>query len=124
MPLCSQTLNACCWGFIMHTPPWRKAAVRVSGMPIKACADRLRGEIEVFGNPPVFPEDEEPPSPEPADAAAAADPTKFKATKGKAAAKKGKGVTQWDILKNSGIPEADIHMFQCALPVLLGIHFK
>jgi leucyl-tRNA synthetase len=83
-------------------------------MPIKACADRLRGEIEAYGNPPVIPDDEEPPAPEPDDAAAAAsaEPTKFKAKKGKATAKKGRGVTQWDILKNSGISEADIHMFQ------------
>lgn len=34
--------------------------------------------------------------------------------KGKAAAKKGKGATQWDILKNSGIPEDEIPNFQCA----------
>ena len=26
-----------------------------TGMPIKACADRLRREIEQYGNPPVFP---------------------------------------------------------------------
>lgn len=79
-------------------------------MPIKACADRLRGEIEAYGCPPVFPQDEDPPVPE-ADAPAAG----VKVTKkGKAAAKKGKGATQWDILKNSGIPEDEIPNFQCA----------
>lgn len=85
-------------------------------MPIKACADRLRGEIEAYGNPPQFPdEDAKEPEPEPAAAGAAppTDPTKFKATKGKVASKKGKGATQWDILKNSGIPEEEIHQFQC-----------
>ena len=87
-------------------------------MPIKACADRLRNEIEEYGNPPKFPEEEE----ESADAAPAVagaapvDPTKFKATKSKAAAKKGKGATQWDILKHSGIPEDEIDLFQCAAP--------
>jgi leucyl-tRNA synthetase len=30
-----------------------------TGMPIKACADKLRGEIEQYGNPPVFPKEEE-----------------------------------------------------------------
>ena len=82
-------------------------------MPIKACADRLKNEIKKYGCPPVISAEPEPE----VDAGAAAapdDPAKFKATKGKAAAKKGAGVTQWDILKNSGIPEDDIHMFQCA----------
>ena len=83
------------------------------GMPIKACADRLRNEIEKYGAPPVIPDEPEPEAPPPATAGAAPpDPTKFKATKGKAAAKKGKGVTQWDILASSGIPEDEIHMFQ------------
>lgn len=31
-----------------------------TGMPIKACADRLKREIEQFGNPPKFPDAEEP----------------------------------------------------------------
>lgn len=31
-----------------------------TGMPIKACADKLKREMETFGNPPVFPQDEEP----------------------------------------------------------------
>lgn len=84
-------------------------------MPIKACADRLKGEIEEYGLPPVFP-DEEPAEQDQAEAAA----SDVKVTKkGKAAAKKGKGATQWDILKNSGIPEDEIHNFQyvlCYLP--------
>lgn len=36
------------------------------------------------------------------------DPTKFGGKKSKAAAKKGVGSTQWDILKMSGIPEDEI----------------
>lgn len=30
-----------------------------TGMPIKACSDKLKREIELFGNPPVFPKEEE-----------------------------------------------------------------
>lgn len=29
-----------------------------TGMPIKACADKLKREIETFGYPPQFPADE------------------------------------------------------------------
>lgn len=31
-----------------------------TGMPIKACADKLQRELETFGYPPQFPTDEEP----------------------------------------------------------------
>lgn len=30
-----------------------------TGMPIKACADKLKREMEVFGYPPLFPEEED-----------------------------------------------------------------
>lgn len=30
-----------------------------TGMPIKACADKLKREMELFGNPPKFPQDQE-----------------------------------------------------------------
>ena len=30
----------------------------VTGMPIKACADKLKREMEDFGFPPAFPEDD------------------------------------------------------------------
>ena len=40
------------------------------------------------------------------------DPTKFSGKKSKAVAKKGAGNTQWDILKLSGIPEAEIPSFR------------
>lgn len=29
-----------------------------TGMPIKACADKLKREMEQFGSPPVFPKEE------------------------------------------------------------------
>lgn len=31
-----------------------------TGMPIKACADKLKREMELYGNPPNFPLEEEP----------------------------------------------------------------
>lgn len=31
-----------------------------TGMPIKACADKLQRELETFGYPPKFPTEEEP----------------------------------------------------------------
>ena len=96
-----------------------------TGMPIKACADKIKREIEMYGNPPVFPSDEEreaeAAAKEAAKAKAAAaaepkaDPTKFKATKGKAAAKKGVGATQWEIMRMSGIPDEEIAAFADSL---------
>jgi hypothetical protein len=84
-------------------------------MPIKACADRLKAEIEQYGCPPIVP-DEEPEVSEatPAEGAAGGEGAKKKASKGKVAAKKGKGSTQYEVLKNSGIPEEEIPSFQCA----------
>ena len=46
-------------------------------------------------------------------AAAEKDPAKFSGKKSKAAAKKGAGSTQWDILIRSGIPEAEVPRFRC-----------
>ena len=88
-----------------------------TGMPIKACADKIRNEIEKFGNPPVFPSEEE------MEAEIEAkrqlkeqemkdkDPTKFAAKKSKAAAKTGKQATQWGIMQSSGIPDEEIPEF-------------
>lgn len=97
-------------------------AFHCTGMPIKACADRLAQEMEDFGCPPVFPGEEEE-TEESAAAAAAADaaaasaaaekdPSKFSGKKSKAAAKKGTGATQWEIMRLSGIAEADIPAFK------------
>lgn len=87
-------------------------AFHCTGMPIKACADKLKREIDTYGCPPVFPEEsEEADLPAAAEETGPVDPTKFVAKKSKAVAKKGKGATQWDILKMSGIPESDIPQF-------------
>jgi hypothetical protein len=47
------------------------------------------------------------------------DPTKFSGKKSKAAAKKGPGATQWQILRQSGIPEEDIPAFRWGLRAAL-----
>ena len=101
-------------------------AFHCTGMPIKACADRLAQEMEDFGCPPVFPgegEEEGEGTEESAAAAAAADaaaasaaaekdPSKFSGKKSKAAAKKGAGATQWEIMRLSGIAEEEIPAFR------------
>jgi hypothetical protein len=79
----------------------------------QACADKLDRELTLYGCPPVFPTEEA--EPEPAAEAAPADPkdpTKFSGKKSKAQAKKGPGTTQYDILKQSGIPEEEIPNFR------------
>ena len=99
-------------------------AFHCTGMPIKACADRLAQEMEDFGCPPVFPGEEEETGGEESAAAAAAadaaaasaaaekDPSNFSGKKSKAAAKKGTGATQWEIMRLSGIPEDEIPAFK------------
>ncbi|KAF4126325.1 leucyl-tRNA synthetase [Geosmithia morbida] len=85
-----------------------------TGMPIKACADKLVNEIAMFGkdfsgfNPddaaPV--EDKKPVAKQ-----AREDPTKFTAKKGKAAAKTVKMQYQFQIMQAVGVPLEDIHLF-------------
>ena len=86
-----------------------------TGMPIKACADKLVNEISMFGRDfqgykaeeSVV---EEKPAAE-AKPAAKEDPTKFKATKGKTAAKTVKMKYQFQIMQAIGIPSQEIHKF-------------
>ncbi|EPZ31038.1 leucyl-tRNA synthetase [Rozella allomycis CSF55] len=79
-----------------------------TGMPIKACADKLKREIEEYGNPPVFPkevvEEEE-------EVNENVDPTKIKKKHGKALAKSSGAKYQWDIMLSLGIPESEIPKF-------------
>ena len=87
-------------------------AFHCTGMPIKACADKLKREIDLYGSPPVFPTQEEAaPKPEAASEPAAGK-NKAKGKKSKAVAKAGTAKTQWEILAQSGIPEAEIPAFQ------------
>jgi len=69
-----------------------------TGMPIQACANKLKRELEEFGNPPKFPVDNE-------------KPDSSQNVKSKVAAKTGKVRRQWDILLQSGIEEGRIHKF-------------
>lgn len=83
----------------------------VTGMPIKACADKLIREMEMFG--PDFenykPEDE-PEAPAPVQGAPNAT-NPGKATKGKAAAKKTGFTYQFQIMESIGVPRAEIKKF-------------
>ena len=93
-----------------------------TGMPIKAAADKIARELALHGGPPPLPSDaaeeaavEEKQQPSASSAApvpAGGDPTQFKGKKSKAAAKGGKaGASQWDIMRLSGLDDADIPSF-------------
>lgn len=69
-----------------------------TGMPIKASADKIRGEIAKFGNPPVFPVEEE---------GGAA----LGAKHGKVAAKTGGAKYQWQIMQQMHIDDSVIANF-------------
>ncbi|CAL1356913.1 unnamed protein product [Linum trigynum] len=91
-------------------------AFHCTGMPIKASADKLRREIQQFGNPPVFPgpaaEPEEPKKPEQGDENVSGQPDKFKGKKSKAASKAGGQVFQWEIMRSFGLTDEEIAKFQ------------
>jgi leucyl-tRNA synthetase len=89
-------------------------AFHCTGMPIQAAANKLRDEIAQFGNPPVFPVEDEEAAPEEvkeltAEAALAA---KSKGKKSKLVAKgaAGKKLRQWEILAKM-VPEDEISSF-------------
>ncbi|KAI1903034.1 hypothetical protein AGOR_G00023010 [Albula goreensis] len=83
-----------------------------TGMPIKACADKLKREVELYGYPPQFPdeeEEEEDLKPKIGDEIVIKDKTKGK--KSKAVAKSGGSKFQWDIMKSLGLRDEDIMKF-------------
>ncbi|XP_053187025.1 leucine--tRNA ligase, cytoplasmic-like [Scomber japonicus] len=82
-----------------------------TGMPIKACADKLKREMELYGNPPQFPDEdeEEKEKPEASDEIIIKD--KAKGKKSKAAAKTGTATFQWDIMKSLGLNDQEIAEF-------------
>ena len=83
-----------------------------TGMPILACADKLKREAEMFGTDyskvPVEDAEEEA---KPEVKEEAVDPTKFKAKKSKAQAKKGRGKYQFEIMMQLGIAREDVIKF-------------
>ena len=89
-----------------------------TGMPIKACADKLVREIEMFGQnfercPETAVVNGETPNdaPAPTQQQTKEDVTKFSAKKGKAASKAVKLKYQFQIMLAIGIPQAEIHKF-------------
>ncbi|XP_037957838.1 leucine--tRNA ligase, cytoplasmic [Teleopsis dalmanni] len=81
-----------------------------TGMPIKACADKLKREIEEFGCPPIFPVavdqvvvESESQSDAPKD--------KSKGKKSKAVAKTGGAKYQWQIMQSLGLKDDEIQNF-------------
>lgn len=83
-----------------------------TGMPIKACADKLKREISEYGLPPQFPaveEEEENTSETPVPSTAPVDKSKGK--KSKQIAKTGAGKYQWQIMLSLGIPIEEIPKF-------------
>ncbi|MEE6479503.1 hypothetical protein FKM82_012270 [Ascaphus truei] len=83
-----------------------------TGMPIKACADKLKREMELYGCPPQFPEEEEEDEETPAkedDEVIIKD--KAKGKKSKAVAKAGSSKYQWGIMKSLGLSDEEIVNF-------------
>ncbi|XP_070553496.1 leucine--tRNA ligase, cytoplasmic-like [Ptychodera flava] len=81
-----------------------------TGMPIKACADKLKREMEDFGYPPRFPESETPKIiDEKSDEPKIVDKSKGK--KSKAVAKTGGAKYQWQIMSSLGIKDEEIRQF-------------
>lgn len=84
-----------------------------TGMPIKACADKLKREMELYGCPPQFPEeddeDEDVTPVKTAEDVIIKDKTKGK--KSKAAAKAGSSKYQWGIMQSLGLSDEEIEKF-------------
>lgn len=81
-----------------------------TGMPIKACADKLKREIELYGCPPDFPDEEEE---EEVDVKTEdiKIKDKSKGKKSKAVAKAGSSKYQWNIMKSLGLDDEELAKF-------------
>ncbi|XP_045480159.1 leucine--tRNA ligase, cytoplasmic isoform X1 [Harmonia axyridis] len=82
-----------------------------TGMPIKACADKLKREMELYGNPPQFPEEEDEVEVVKEDIIPK---DKSKGKKSKAVAKAGSSKFQWNIMKSLGLKDEEIVKFSDA----------
>ncbi|XP_011609365.2 leucine--tRNA ligase, cytoplasmic [Takifugu rubripes] len=85
-----------------------------TGMPIKACADKLKREIELYGNPPQFPDEEEEEKQKPKSFDEIIIKDKAKGKKSKAVSKSGTSTFQWDIMRSLGLSDKDIARFASA----------
>uniref|UniRef100_A0A182JFF4 leucine--tRNA ligase n=1 Tax=Anopheles atroparvus TaxID=41427 RepID=A0A182JFF4_ANOAO len=81
-----------------------------TGMPIKACADKLKREIELYGCPPVFPREEAVVAETPEDRDVVPK-DKSKGKKSKATAKAGTAKFQWQIMQSLGLTDGEIAKF-------------
>ncbi|KAL0126848.1 hypothetical protein PUN28_005306 [Cardiocondyla obscurior] len=79
-----------------------------TGMPIKACADKLAREMDLYGYPPKFPEEIKIVE-EKIDDITLKDKSKGK--KSKAVAKTGPGKYQWQIMQSLGLKDEEIKKF-------------
>ena len=86
-----------------------------TGMPIKACADKLTEEVRIFGqNFEGYIEEDangDVPPPAPTQDQTKEDVTKFSSKKSKANAKSSKMKYQFQIMQAQGIPNEEIHRF-------------
>uniref|UniRef100_A0A8C5V970 Leucine--tRNA ligase, cytoplasmic n=1 Tax=Microcebus murinus TaxID=30608 RepID=A0A8C5V970_MICMU len=82
-----------------------------TGMPIKACADKLKREIELYGCPPDFPDEEEEEEEINVKTEDIVIKDKAKGKKSKATAKAGSSKYQWSIMKSLGLSEEEIVKF-------------
>ncbi|KAJ8952428.1 hypothetical protein NQ318_014520 [Aromia moschata] len=80
-----------------------------TGMPIKACADKLKREMELYGFPPKFPEDEDVKIVNDEDDVIPKDKSKGK--KSKAVAKTASAKYQWQIMHSLGLEDNEIKKF-------------
>ncbi|XP_059030936.1 leucine--tRNA ligase, cytoplasmic isoform X2 [Mustela lutreola] len=80
-------------------------------MPIKACADKLKREIELYGCPPDFPDEEEEEEEINVKIEDVIIKDKAKGKKSKAAAKAGSSKYQWGIMKSLGLSDEEIVKF-------------
>ena len=84
-------------------------AFHCTGMPIAAAADKIKREIEDFGNPPVFPLFEEEKKDDGPKEIKIEDKSKGK--KSKATAKQGTAKYQWQIMNSLGFQDNEIAKF-------------
>ena len=82
-----------------------------TGMPIKACADKLKREMEDYGYPPNFPKEEEAVEKVDEQLKEVEIKDKSKSKKSKVAAKTGGLKYQWQIMQNMGLNEEEITQF-------------
>lgn len=91
-------------------------------MPIVASANRLKTEIETFGDPPVFPLEKDSVSKE--NEGKKNEIAKKVKKKGKLAKKASKELYQFEIMRELGIPEEEISEFRDPLKWFLQFKFS